>query len=320
MTRWLVAGLLSLGVVLVPVQAVSDTTPPSLLGSVTVAAVGDINPPGNISWSSPSGRNAASVAAAGVDAFLNLGDWQYSSSTCATYPAYDALWGPLMPVTLGTAGNHDVKDKPAYLKHTAGTCPGQTTGPAMRPNGWDEPYVYDLGAWRVFSMPSDVGTARVASLLPWLRGELESARLAGDHVLAFWHKPFWSSSTTAHPATEGDFTLPWIRALYEGGARLVVSGHQHGYERFVPQTPSSARDDVAGVQQFLVGTGGGGLYPYVNQVRGSVTQQPVGSRSNGARGWLELTLNDDGSYAWRFVKTSGRLVFSDSGFRGAMLP
>ena len=45
-------------------------------------------------------------------------------------------------------------------------------------------------------------------------------------------------------------------ALYNAGADLILNGHDHIYERFAPQTPAAAADNVRGLREFIVGTGG----------------------------------------------------------------
>ncbi|QNA90543.1 hypothetical protein G4G28_22260 [Massilia sp. Dwa41.01b] len=44
--------------------------------------------------------------------------------------------------------------------------------------------------------------------------------------------------------------------LHAAGAELVLSGHDHDYERFAPQD-ADGRRDPGGIRQFVVGTGGG---------------------------------------------------------------
>ena len=47
-------------------------------------------------------------------------------------------------------------------------------------------------------------------------------------------------------------------ALYEAETDVVLSGHEHNYERFAPQDPQGRADSEGGIRQFVVGTGGGG--------------------------------------------------------------
>jgi hypothetical protein len=85
----------------------------------------------------------------------------------------------------------------------------------------------------------------------------------------------------------------------------VVSGHNHVYERFAPQTPDGQPDPVRGIREFVVGTGGTGLHGF----RGSIPNSEV--RYNGGHGVLKLTLRPNG-YDWQFVPVAGDR-FTDDG-------
>jgi hypothetical protein len=98
---------------------------------------------------------------------------------------------------------------------------------------------------------------------------------------------------------------PTWNALYAANAEVVVSGHDHSYERFAPQKPDGSRDAVRGIREFVVGTGGGEHYPFAtikpnSQVRNAKTF-----------GVLRLTLSS-GTYTWKFVPVAGK-TFTDSG-------
>jgi hypothetical protein len=93
--------------------------------------------------------------------------------------------------------------------------------------------------------------------------------------------------------------------LYNHGASLVLSGHDHDYERFAPQDPSGRFDRSRGIRQFIVGTGGATLGSFAGVAPNSEV------RNNRAYGVLQLTLRPDG-YDWRFVATEGD-SFTDAG-------
>jgi hypothetical protein len=54
---------------------------------------------------------------------------------------------------------------------------------------------------------------------------------------------------------------PLVAQLYIAGADVILSAHEHNYERFAPQTPDGKVDRAAGLTQFVVGTGGKSLPP-----------------------------------------------------------
>ena len=289
---------------------------------IVIGAVGDLNPPGNTSTTSNAGRTAASILAADPDAVAVLGDHQYQYGDCASLVSYldKTGWGTLWPRVLSTAGaTHDWKsatDLDNYRNHQGGTCPGQFTGPSLAvtatgaPVGPDALYAVDLGAWRVVQLSSglwryDTTKANAATL--WLADALDSADAAGDHVVAVWHEPYWTSPTSGHP-TGTAAVKPWVDLLDEHDVPLVLSGHQHNYERFHPQTASGVRDDAAGTQQFIAGTGGIGFYCATSVAANSAARQC------DTFGWLKLTLHPDGGYDWEFVRTAGG-SFTESGSR-----
>ena len=82
--------------------------------------------------------------------------------------------------------------------------------------------------------------------------------------------------------------------LYQAGAEIVLSGHDHDYERFAPQD-AHGRFDARGVRQFVVGTGGAYSTPFLWPLPHSEV------RDNNRKGVLKLQLLD-GSYAWEFLE------------------
>ena len=86
-----------------------------------------------------------------------------------------------------------------------------------------------------------------------------------------------------------------FRALYDGGVDVLLGGHDHTYERFVPQDPDGRADPARGVRQFVVGTGGAPMYAFRRQISAnSETHQ------NRVHGVLRLVFHADG-YDWEFV-------------------
>ena len=95
------------------------------------------------------------------------------------------------------------------------------------------------------------------------------------------------------------------KVLYEAGVELVLSGHDHTYERFAPQNPNGEADPERGIRQFVVGTGGKTLYKFEKIDADSEV------RNNTTLGVLKLTLHPD-SYDWEFVPVVGG-TFTDAG-------
>ena len=80
---------------------------------------------------------------------------------------------------------------------------------------------------------------------------------------------------------------PFWQALYDYGADIVLSGHEHDYERFAPQTPDGVADTSRGIREFIVGTGGAPVHSPSRTPR----RRTARSRNDGTCGVLKLTLS-----------------------------
>ena len=104
-----------------------------------------------------------------------------------------------------------------------------------------------------------VGCEDGSPQVEWLRQTLDAS--TNECTMAFMHVPRFTSGPYG-PA-------PWLQpiwgVLYEGGVKILLSGHDHHYERFGPQDSEGRSDVTRGVRQFVIGTGGIGL----NAVSGS---------------------------------------------------
>ena len=87
------------------------------------------------------------------------------------------------------------------------------------------------------------------------------------------------------------------RILYDAGADVVLSAHDHVYERFAPQTPDGVADPMRGIREFVVGTGGAPPYPFVDVKENSETRLST-------IGVLKLSLKA-GGYDWNFISAAG---------------
>ena len=116
-----------------------------------------------------------------------------------------------------------------------------------------------------------------------------------------WHQPRWSSGS--EHGSDDQTQVLW-RTLALGGADVVLSGHDHDYERFVPMD-GEGEPSPGGLVQFVVGTGGRSLYQFDDILPTSAVHD------NSTFGVLHLTLRA-GGYDWAFVPaTPGG--FTDSG-------
>lgn len=227
---------------------------------------------------------------------FTAGDNAYPDGSLSDFDrCYDPWWGRFLDRTRPAAGNHDWQTHDAagfrtYYGDRAGT-KGRT---------W---YAYSAGSWRVIVLDSDCG--EVGGCGPsspqgrWLADEL--AAYPAACTLAIWHHARFSSG----PHGNQEAAAPLFDALYAAGADVVVSGHDHDYERFAPQDPAGRRDPERGIREFVVGTGGGHLY-LVAFVRANSEV-----RENATFGVLVLELGE-GRYSWRF-EPAGDGTFTDAG-------
>ncbi|HEY6072408.1 MAG TPA: hypothetical protein VIV15_03215, partial [Anaerolineales bacterium] len=84
----------------------------------------------------------------------------------------------------------------------------------------------------------------------------------------------------------------------------ILNGHDHNYQRFAPQDPKG-QADPKGIREFVVGTGGAGLYTFIS------SQPNTEARNDKTFGVLKLTLHAS-SYDWEFIPITGE-TFTDSG-------
>ena len=293
-------------------SALASATP---VGPVTtdpvVAAAGDIAcDPASSSFNGGLGTSSSCrqkytsdlLVGAQLSAVFVLGDLQYENGTLAQFQqSYDPSWGRVKSMTYPAVGNHEYQTPNAsgYFDYFNGV--GVQTGRAGdRSKGY---YSFNIGSWHVVvlnSNCSEVGGCGAGSPQEtWLRQDL--AANPASCTLAYWHHPRFSSGEHGDaPAMQ-----PFWQTLYDANADLVLAGHDHGYERFGPQTPAGAADTARGMREFVVGTGGKSHYTFT-------TIRPNSQvREGNTYGVLQLTLRQQG-YDWRFVPEAGK-TFTDTG-------
>jgi PKD repeat protein len=247
---------------------------------------------GDISGCNPDNQDRATaelIKAMPSAQVFTLGDNAYPDGAAADYACYQATWGAFKDRTHPAPGNHEY--------HQAGAAPyfayfGTAAGPAGQ--GY---YSYDLGTWHIIALNSE---SSVNEQVTWLKADLESHPAAC--VLAYWHKPFFTSGTVHGPESS---MRPFWEALQAGGAEIVLSGHNHQYERFAPQLPDGTAS-AEGIRQFVVGTGGfHSLYDF------TTPPKPNSEVRYKGFGVLKLTLGATG-YSWEFLPVQGS-SFTDTG-------
>ena len=279
-----------------PVVAPTTTRRPAptstTLPVATVLAAGDI-----ASCNSGGDEATAALLDQRPNALIvTLGDNVYENGTAAEFAnCYDPSWGRHKGRTRPALGNHE------YGVFRAGGYYGAFGSSAGEPPlGW---YSYDLATWHIIVLNSNcevVGCATGGTQEKWLREDIGSHPRAC--TMAIWHHPRWSSGTTHGPTPA---VAPLYQALHDAGVDLLLSGHEHNYERFPPLDPAGNFDPARGVRQFVVGTGGRSHYPFGPPLNGSQV------RNDNTFGLLALTLRPT-SYQWQFVPEAGK-TFTDAG-------
>jgi len=222
------------------------------------------------------------------------GDLAYFQGTAEQFRnCYDPSWGRHRARTRPAPGNHEYESADAgpYFLHfglIAGT-PGL---------GY---YRYRSGAWQVYSLNSNMEASSRGIQIPWLRSEL--AAQPSECTVAYFHHPRFSSGPHGLSPTVPIVRELWF-ALYEAGVDIVISAHEHFYERFAPQDPSGRPDPEYGIREFVVGTGGA---PLTEPLRRLPNSEAVLVNF----GILRVTLAPL-SYNWEFLSTDGGAVL-DSG-------
>jgi hypothetical protein len=218
---------------------------------------------------------------------FTTGDNVYPDGTYTQFfNCYRPTWGRHRYRTKPSPGNHEY-----HMAGGAGYYQYFTSTPAY--------YAYNVGDWRIYSLNSEINVSATGPEARWLQRDL--AVNPKRCVMAYWHSPRWSSGS--HHGSDSTMQVLW-QILYDAGAELVVSGHEHNYERFT-QMNASGTAVSSGMRQFVVGTGGAELYRF-----GSI--KPTSEVRNASTyGVLKLTLNAT-SYSWNFVPVAGR-TFTDSG-------
>ena len=277
-----------------PASSPAGTPVPALGATVTIVAAGDIacDPAHNVGTPKDCDQAATAdlIGQLNPTAVLALGDLQYENGTPAAYQAVFApTWGKYRSIMYPAIGNHE------YLTKGAAGYFSYFGVPAY--------YSFDLGSWHLISLDSEcsyVGGCQPGSAQEvWLKADL-----AAHHsrcTLVYWHEPRWSSGEH-QDATQ--MTTIWAD-LAAAHVSVVLTGHNHDYERFVP-LDANGKPDASGPTEFVVGTGGKNHYGFsVPPLTGEVI------RNDTSFGVVDMTLAPT-AFSWHFVDAPG-YTFHDAG-------
>jgi hypothetical protein len=185
----------------------------------------------------------ATIAEREAPAFVvHVGDMVDSGGSSAAWEYFDRLMAPLtsrgVPI-LPLLGNHDLWGEDARARRNA-----NVRFPQLGSGGYAMKF-HELG---LIWLDSNVTSEAAAQQTAWFKDALKAMDEAGDvrGTLVFTHHPAYTNGNHRHPEpyVVNDVLPPFFTAKK---TMALMSGHVHGYERFV----------VKG-RAFVVTGGGGG--------------------------------------------------------------
>lgn len=292
-----------------------------------VAAAGDISCPADVTdlhlgeWNDPDvhpaqmkcqARPVADMIAAEDPLFtIAAGDLiQGQNAVASAYRDFDRAWSPLGDAIMPTLGNHDNQrnqDGPrtpdGYFDYWEGKgAPRWKIG--HRDEGWSS---WNAGNWHMINLNSNcnvVDCTLAGPQLRWLLNDLKQDRKdpTTTCTLAYLHHPLFSSGSDRGRAGDHMLVSNFWELLYRYRADIVVAGHQHYYERYLPQDPSG-RYDPTGLTQFITGTGGASTFHPDGPYRRPAANSAASARALGA---TFLRLGATG-FRWQFKSVTGKV-------------
>ncbi|MCY1043404.1 metallophosphoesterase [Corallococcus sp. bb12-1] len=272
-----------------------QTSTPSGATKVHFTAMGDFGTGGSFQkkvmavMSTPAWRS---------ELLLALGDNAYPDGTDAEFQAH--LFTPMASLLrevpmFATPGNHE------YVTNQAQPYLDNLYLPANNPAGTERYYSFDWGPVHFISLDSNcaVGLASadrctLAAQKAWAESDL--AANTRPWTVAFFHHPSWSSGEHGSQLTMRRQFGPLFEKY---GVDLVLTGHDHDYERSKPMFGDNvASGSQRGIPYLVVGSGGATLRPFA-------TSQPAWTalRDNQAYGFLDVTV-DGGTLTARLITSS----------------
>lgn len=253
--------------------------------TVTLIGVGDIG---------MCGRAEVAQAArlvAGLDGDLLLaGDLAYPQGTAANFrDCFNPSWGQFRSRWHAVPGNHEYE--------TAGATPyfayfGEAAG--TEGTGY---YSFNAGDWTILMLNSNIAATRGSPQWEFVRTQLETQRT--PCTMAVWHHPLFTSG----PNGNNNFMRDMWSLLETARVEVVLSGHDHLYERFARQSADGRADVVNGIRQFTAGAGGAELY-------GLARVAPNSEERIARHGVIRFTLRP-AQLDWEFITLDG--VVADRG-------
>jgi 3',5'-cyclic AMP phosphodiesterase CpdA len=212
-----------------------------------------------------------------ADLLVTLGDNDYTESPAAFHDNWTASFGWLESAGVavaGSLGNHDVRvDRGRYEFD-------ELAMPRAR-------YRRTVGNVDFFLLNSN--SAGLAKQRDWLRTVLADST-ADWQIVAFHHPAYTCGTYRGHPAV----LSRWVPLFERYGVDLVLSGHDHNYQRF---------KEHRGVRYVVHGGGGARLYP----IAPCPASYPTRRVARSVHGFLYLVASIDSIRGYA-VTPSGNVI------------
>ena len=190
---------------------------------------------------------AARIAAMGPPLFLFLGD-VYETGTfvenrnhygvsALDAPGAGTLWGATADVTQPTLGNHEAKEKTAWVDYWHGR-PISTT--------------FTFGGTLFLDLDSNGQMGTTSQQYQMVQAAI-TAPAAPSCIVAFWHTPVLNGNTVK------DKERAMWALLADNGGDLVLAGHHHSMIEYVPLDASLNATAAAHMVPLVSGAGGHSL-------------------------------------------------------------
>lgn len=284
------------GVTSPPVNPASFTptagTSPAVGSPFVVAAAGD-----GASGETAEGNVANLISSWSPDLFLYLGD-VYENGRSMEFdnwygkPGAAGTYGQFYSITDPTIGNHE------YIG-------SDISGYEWYWNNVPHYYSFNADGWHFVSLDNiskyignTSSNGNYAAETQWLSNDLTNNPLAC--TIVYYHEPLYNVGPEG-PATN---TSGIWQILAQHHVTLVLNGHDHDYQRWVP-LDGNGNPNSAGVTEFVVGSGGHG-----HQAQ-RTTDTRLAASDFTHFGALRLALGTSGA-SYQFISTAGATLDSGS--------
>jgi Phosphoesterase family/Calcineurin-like phosphoesterase/Bacterial Ig domain len=189
------------------------------------------------------------IASLNPNLFLYLGDVYEDGSKAEFYNWYgtsSTFFGQFRSITDPTVGNHEylTPDASGYFDY------------------WDNIpsyYSFNAGGWHFISLNANAPRIPVgpgSAQYQWLQQDL--AANAQTCTIVYYHEPLFNIG----PEGTVSELMPMWSLMAKYGVSIVLNGHDHDYQRWVP-LDGSGQPSPTGITEFVVGSAGHGIQKFV---------------------------------------------------------